>query len=573
MQVHVYPVLYFFHIIRQYSWLIIFSQAFRLLGADQDWGNGDKTVISSGTTAHWNGNISEKDITYDRNGNVTGLKRYMANGIHDELVFTHAGNLVTQWTDVYNTDNGYYDYDGNGNRIHDGHANLDYSYNILNLSQSVTNAMNQSITYKYLADGTKISVMNGAGEGKEYRGTFIYDRHSAEGCDWAELSSIAWEEGRIVVEPGNDVGVDSLVVDSLYVEDFPIEGEEIVVDSTAVVPFYLHDLWYVKDHLGSVRSVVLLGEDYSATAALVEQNDYYPFGTRIAGTAGAASDSLDYANRDRFCGKEEQDFSPSLNLRLLDFSARYYDPFTCRWTTQDPLAEKYYSLSPYTYCANNPQNMADPEGKSTCVIQTSDSTFVVTSLGNVNDGDNSIYIVKQDKNGKWVKHGVLGRTATPYSFYNSDDGLWAEGSIININDASGNYFINELVLSNVPLGDYMEKARTGEEYDFKSTGGSPGVKGIDPYRGMPLGDSGDVFMSARDAGNIVAGYYAGSNGFPWWMSRAVFDYYQGGREGPGTVSAEKLGWKYGNSIEEKGKRLRQSLPSIKGFLYKGGFKR
>lgn len=305
--------------------------------------------------------MTEKDITYDRNGNVTGLKRYMTNGMRDELVFTHAGNLVTQWTDVYNTDNGYYDYDGNGNRIQDGHSNLDYSYNILNLPERVSNAMNQHVTYKYLADGTKISALSEEGEGKEYRGTFIYDRHSAEGSDWTELGSIAWEEGRIVVKPGNDM-VDSLAVDSLYVEDFPIEGEEIVVDSIAVVPFYLHDLWYVKDHLGSVRSVVLLGEDYSGTAALVEQNGYYPFGTRIAGTAGAAADSLDYANRYRFCGKEEQDFSPSLNLKLLDFGARHYDPFTCCWTTQDPLAEKYYSLSPYNYCAGNPENLVDPNG-------------------------------------------------------------------------------------------------------------------------------------------------------------------------------------------------------------------
>ena len=340
--------------------------------------------------------MTEKDITYDRNGNVTGLKRYMTNGMRDELVFTHAGNLVTQWTDVYNTDNGYYDYDGNGNRIHDGHTNLDYSYNILNLPQSVTNAMNQSVTYKYLADGTKISAMNGDGEGKEYRGTFVYDKHSAEGCDWAELSSIAWEEGRIVVEPGSDVGVDSLVVDSLYVEDFPIEGEEIVVDSTAVVPFYLHDLWYVKDHLGSVRSVVLLGENYSGTAALVEQNDYYPFGTRIAGTAGAAADSLDYANRDRFCGKEEQDFSPSLNLHLLDFGARYYDPFTCRWTTQDPLSEKYYSLSPYNYCANTPICHIDPKGDNDYFFDEYGNLIVLETVDPydmVIAGDNSFLLM------------------------------------------------------------------------------------------------------------------------------------------------------------------------------------
>lgn len=28
----------------------------------------------------------------------------------------------------------------------------------------------------------------------------------------------------------------------------------------------------------------------------------------------------------------------------------------------DPLAEKYYSISPYAYCAGNPVNIVDPDG-------------------------------------------------------------------------------------------------------------------------------------------------------------------------------------------------------------------
>jgi len=28
----------------------------------------------------------------------------------------------------------------------------------------------------------------------------------------------------------------------------------------------------------------------------------------------------------------------------------------------DPLAEKYYSISPYAYCAGNPVNRIDPDG-------------------------------------------------------------------------------------------------------------------------------------------------------------------------------------------------------------------
>ncbi len=34
-----------------------------------------------------------------------------------------------------------------------------------------------------------------------------------------------------------------------------------------------------------------------------------------------------------------------------------------RWTTPDPLAEKYYDLSPYAFCANNPINFVDPDGR------------------------------------------------------------------------------------------------------------------------------------------------------------------------------------------------------------------
>ena len=40
-----------------------------------------------------------------------------------------------------------------------------------------------------------------------------------------------------------------------------------------------------------------------------------------------------------------------------------YDPIICRTTTQDPLAEKYYSTSPYLWCAGNPMKYVDRDGK------------------------------------------------------------------------------------------------------------------------------------------------------------------------------------------------------------------
>ncbi len=36
--------------------------------------------------------------------------------------------------------------------------------------------------------------------------------------------------------------------------------------------------------------------------------------------------------------------------------------YSSRWLTPDPLAEKYYSISPYAYCLNNPINFIDPTG-------------------------------------------------------------------------------------------------------------------------------------------------------------------------------------------------------------------
>lgn len=45
-------------------------------------------------------------------------------------------------------------------------------------------------------------------------------------------------------------------------------------------------------------------------------------------------------------------------LPYLDYGARFYHPQSSRWTTMDPLSEKYYSVSPYALCSGNPVNFA-----------------------------------------------------------------------------------------------------------------------------------------------------------------------------------------------------------------------
>ena len=46
-----------------------------------------------------------------------------------------------------------------------------------------------------------------------------------------------------------------------------------------------------------------------------------------------------------------------------DNHARYYDCLLGRFTSQDPLAEKYPGLNPYNHCANNPLKFIDPDGQ------------------------------------------------------------------------------------------------------------------------------------------------------------------------------------------------------------------
>ena len=105
--------------------------------------------------------------------------------------------------------------------------------------------------------------------------------------------------------------------------------------------------WFITDHIGSVRSVI------SNDGTILQQNDYYPYGERHGNERLVAG-----SNRWQFGGKENQ---RALGYNAYDFGARFYNHL--QWTTMDPMAEKYYGLSPYAYCMGNPVKFIDPDGK------------------------------------------------------------------------------------------------------------------------------------------------------------------------------------------------------------------
>jgi RHS repeat-associated protein len=92
-------------------------------------------------------------------------------------------------------------------------------------------------------------------------------------------------------------------------------------------------------------------------AMVVQENSYYPFGLNMRGLDYVLNASKE--DKFQYNGKEkENDFG----LGWDDFGARRRD--RDRFTSIDPLAEKFYSISPYVYALNNPLRYTDPDGKA-----------------------------------------------------------------------------------------------------------------------------------------------------------------------------------------------------------------
>ena len=93
----------------------------------------------------------------------------------------------------------------------------------------------------------------------------------------------------------------------------------------------------------------------------------------------------------RFTGKELDKLN---GLNMYDFGARLFDVAGVpMWTSIDPLAEKYYNVTPYSYCAGDPVNKLDPDGKKIYIPKGS-QTKVLTMI---NSYSKTQYEV--DKNG------------------------------------------------------------------------------------------------------------------------------------------------------------------------------
>lgn len=316
--------------------------------------------LSRLTGAAYNGNIKDgmynTAYTYDKHGNLTTLTRRGKNSVSadsnviiDTLSMNYNGNQLI-WVNDVAADVSYaqsadfkdkkttlgtieYTYNKNGAMFSDLNKGItEIHYNSLNLpSQMLINSSTVKAKnyYTYSAAGVKLKT--------EQR----YDPN------YSVVPSNA-------TNPTNDGLTNYKNTD--YVANIIYETEKNstgVVSKTRILVDggYIEDgiyYYYITDHLGNNRVVVNSG------GIATQKNHYYPFGTAFA-------EKYDDGKKQpyKYNGKELDQMH---GLNLYDYSARYYESAIGRFTSVDPLAEKYYSISPYVYCYNNPLKFIDPTG-------------------------------------------------------------------------------------------------------------------------------------------------------------------------------------------------------------------
>ncbi|WP_317169915.1 RHS repeat-associated core domain-containing protein [Dysgonomonas hofstadii] len=135
--------------------------------------------------------------------------------------------------------------------------------------------------------------------------------------------------------------------------------------------------FYIRDHLGNNRIVI---DQYSDA---VQSTQYYPFGNSFAESTNQTVQPYKY---------NDKELDTRNGLNMYDYSARW--KYDWGFTTVDPLAEKYYSISPYVYVANNPLKYIDPTGMA--YANAADSAYANKVYGAIEDKIDN-YTKKLDK--------------------------------------------------------------------------------------------------------------------------------------------------------------------------------
>lgn len=312
------------------------------------------------------------EYAYDLNGNITSLTRNGVAmsvqafdfkcwnfGMIDDAKFEYDGNqLIRAYDDCESltyaaamdfkartAKSNQYSWDANGNMTSDMNRNITkITYNFLNLPYEIHFADGHINRYTYTSDGRKLRV--------EYMisNTGVIDARDYGEFSSSPLPSRVNEVPNSAIEGTFNDTHDAVSLQTIMTKSYCGDLEYLNNEIERVDNDYGYWAggryhYYIKDYQGNVRAVI------DEAGRLEEVNNYYPYGG-LMGAAGSGVQSRKYG------GKE---LDRENGLDWYDSQARHYPTIT-RFITMDPMAEKYYSASPYSYCHGNPINRIDPNG-------------------------------------------------------------------------------------------------------------------------------------------------------------------------------------------------------------------
>ncbi|MBQ7550497.1 MAG: RHS repeat-associated core domain-containing protein, partial [Bacteroidales bacterium] len=276
----------------------------------------------------------------------------------------------------------------------------------------------------------------------------------------------------------------------------PLEFLQETGDNNAI--FYYH-----PNHLASTMYVT------DAQQSVVQSFLYAPYGDIISEYHPGFNGNVlpNYA----FNAKELDE-----ETGMYYYEARYYAPPV--FTSRDPMFEKYFWMSPYAYCANNPVKYVDPSGEEVST-HTDENGRVIAVF---DDGDNGVYrhgrnadgssvteyqITKRHENkgtsagGTYMGESLHSLSFADQSLYNTNGQIRPmPGMIIDFDSDELTRKANSIIDQSPSLYQYQKNADKKGDWNLKK----------DIKHGSLLYGK---YASPRDAGNFIAGMVAASGGF------------------------------------------------------------
>ena len=346
--------------------------------------------------------------SYDLNGNILSLQRNGRKsdgsyGLIDDLTMSYVGNRLIRVVDAADpvVTNGSMDFKDGAD------TGGEYTYNA---SGALTSDLNKGISgIDYDINGNMSKVTFSNGNTTEY----VYSQSGAkQRVIHGTVTALPFAEPGISTAEAASVSRDT----TEYIGDFVFRNGVLdrllfrggYMDIAGGVPRYHY---FATDHLGSVRTVY--GED-----GVAEQLLTYDLFGGIIPELSTSMGMQPYG----YNGKE---LDHTHGLDWYDYGARYYDSPIGRWTTMDPLCEKYYNVSPYVYCGNNPMNAVDMDGRD--YWSTNDMNQIINFINAIGRGQNQFdfsdwqHATDAEITGRLTYNDETGKFYTSYAEFSNGE--------------------------------------------------------------------------------------------------------------------------------------------------------